>query len=178
MRLPAFTRPCLSALLAVLPWALCAQELPPELRSVRKLSDSELTCAQIYAETRALEQAGQAQQAEAAQAQAAMAQTQNEMMEQAGGPRGGGMGAAVGGSLLGMIPGGAQIQGHAMRAAAESRRAGMQEGMQKMMQAQARLVQAEQALEHAQARGDHLADLFLKRGCRLSEVKAAAGEAP
>ena len=64
-----------------------------------------------------------------------------------------------------------------MRAAAESRRAGMQDGMQKMMQAQTRLMNAEQALEHAQARSEHLTDLFLKKGCRLSEVEAAAGQA-
>lgn len=174
----AFTRPFLSGLLALVPWALCAQEAPPEMKSVRKLSDSELGCAQIYAETRTLEKTGEAYQAEAMQAQAAMAETQNEMMEQAGGARGGGMGAAVGSGLLGMIPGAAQIQGHAMRAAAESRRAGMQEGMQKMMQAQTRLMHAEQALEHAQARSDHLADLFLKNGCKLSQVKAATDVAP
>ena len=87
------------------------------------------------------------------------------------------MGSAIGGGLLGLIPGGAQVQGHAMQAAAEARRARMQDNTQQMMQAQTRLVNAEQALGHVQARSEHLVDLFLKKGCKLSEVKAAADAA-
>ncbi len=151
-------------------------ELPPA-RGVRQLGDGELSCAQIYRETRVLEAAGHERQAEARQAQAAMNGIQHEMMEQSGSLRGGGAGA-VGASLLGMIPGAGMLQGHAMQAAAEARRAGMQQNMQRMMGAQQRLMEAEQALEHGQARSDHLTDLFLRKGCRLSEVKAAAGTAP
>lgn len=146
----------------------------PPARGVRKLGDGELTCAQIYAETRSLEKASQAQQAEATQAQAAMTATQNEMMKNAGSMPGSGIGSAIGNGLLGMIPGAGQIQGYAMQAAAEARRASMQDGAQKMMQTQTRLMKLEQGLEHAQARSDHLADLFLKKGCKLSEVKAAS----
>lgn len=151
----------------------------PAPRNVRKLSDSDLTCAQIHAETQALEQASQGPQAEAALAQAAMTATQNEMTQSVNSMRGagvvGGIGSAVGSSLLGMIPGAGQIQGYAMQAAAEARRASMQDSVQKMMQAQTQLMNAEQALEHARARSDHLADLFLRKGCKLSEMKAAAG---
>lgn len=143
-------------------------------RNVRKLSDSDLTCAQIYAETQALEKSSQAHQAESTQAQAAMTETQNDMMKQANSMGGGGFGSAVGSSLLGMIPGAGQLQSYAMQAAAEARRASMQDSAQKMMQAQTQLMKLEQAMEHAQARSDHLADLFLKKGCKLSEVKAAA----
>ncbi len=146
-------------------------------RGVRKLGDGELSCAQIYAETQSLETAGQAQQAEAAAAQQLMADAQNEMMKQAGAARGGGVGSAIGSGLLGMIPGGSQVQGYAMQAAAEARRASMQESTQKMMAAQTRLMNAEMALERTQARSDHLTDLFLKKGCRLSEARAAAGAA-
>lgn len=149
----------------------------PPPRGVRKLGDGELTCAQIYAETRSLEKASQAQQAEATQAQAAMTATQNEMMKNAGSMPGSGIGSAIGNGLLGMIPGAGQIQGYAMQAAAEARRASMQDGAQKMMQTQTRLMKLEQGLEHAQARSDHLADLFLKKGCKLSEVKAASANA-
>lgn len=176
----AFPRLSLYGLLAVAPLAVDAQ-MPPQWvaeRMVKRLSDSDLSCSEIHAESAALEKTGQAQQAEAAQAQEAMAKVQEALAAQAGGVRGGGVGAAIGGGLLGMVPGGAQIQGHAMKAAAEARRAGMEEGMQKMMQAQTQLMNAEQALEFAQARGEHLADLFLRKGCRLSEVKAAAGAAP
>lgn len=211
MPLAALTRLSLCGLLALSPWAAGAQTAPgfvlerpglgsdestesdasaamppmhvpaPPSRNVRKLSDSDLTCAQIHAETLALEEASRGPQAEAAQAQAAMTATQNEMMQSANSLRGGGMvgglGAAVGSSLLGMIPGAGQIQGYAMQAAAEARRAGIQDSVQKMMQAQTRLMNAEQALEHARARSDHLADLFLRKGCKLSEVKGMVNAA-
>lgn len=197
----------LCGLLALAPFAACAQRSPqfaldrpslaseegdevdaaaslpsmpfaaPPPRGVRKLSDSELTCAQIYAETRALEKTSQAQQAEATQAQTAMTETQNEMMKSAGSMPGSGIGSAIGNSLLGMIPGAGQVQGYAMQAAAEARRTSMQDSAQKMMQTQTRLMKLEQAMEHAQARSDHLADLFLKKGCKLSEVKASATNA-
>jgi hypothetical protein len=162
------------------PMPMGAMSMPmPSSRNVRKLSDSDLSCAQMYAETQQLEKTSQAREAEAAEAQAAMAQTQSDMMKQAGGMGGGGMGSMLGGSLLSLIPGGGQIQGYAMQAAADARRASMQESVEKMMQVQTRLVNAEQARELAQARSEHLADLFLKKGCRLSEVKAAgAGAAP
>lgn len=207
MRCAAIKRLSLYGLLALVPFAACAQRSPqlaldrpslvseegdevdavanlppmsftaPPARGVRKLSDSDLTCIQIYAETQALEKASQAQQAEATQAQAAMTDTRNEMMKSAGSMPGSGIGSAIGNGLLGMIPGAGQIQGYAMQAAAEARRASMQDSAQKMMQAQTRLMKLEQAMEHAQARSDHLADLFLKKGCKLSEVKAAATNA-
>lgn len=148
---------------------------PP--RNVKKLGDGELSCAQIYAETQALEKTSQERGAEAEQAQAAMMASQNEMMKQASGMGGGGVGSSVGSSLLSLIPGGGQIQSFAMQAAADARRASMQDNMEKMMQVQTRLVNAELAREHAQARGEHLTDLFLKKGCKLSEVKSA-GAAP
>lgn len=196
----AITRLSLSGLLALAPWAVGAQVasqvaaaraaaladqpddangLPPMPmpRNVKKLGDGELSCAQIYAETQVLEKTGQERGAEAEQAQAAMMASQNEMMKQAGGMGGGGMGSAVGGSLLSLIPGGGQIQSFAMQAAADARRASMQDSVEKMMQVQTRLVNAEQARELAQARSEHLTDLFLKKGCRLSEVKAATASA-
>jgi hypothetical protein len=164
--------------LALVPSLAHAQFEPPPMQSVRKLSDGELACGQIYAESQELEKGLLAWQAEAAQTQQAMEDTQNEMMNRANSARGGGMGAAIGGGLLGLIPGGGHVAGYAAQAAAEARRADMQESVNRMMQAQTRLMKLEQAMEHAQARGEHLADLFLKKGCRLSEVKAAAGPRP
>lgn len=171
-----FKRIPLHGCVALMPMLASAQIGPmlttEPMRSVRQLGDGELSCAQIHAETQALEKTGQIHRAEAAQAQQAMTDTQNEMMKLASGGHGG-VGSAIGGSLLGLIPGGSQVQGYAMQAAAEARRAGMQDSTNKMMQAQTRLVNAEQALEHVQARSEHLVDLFLKKGCKLSEVKAA-----
>ncbi|MBN9371926.1 MAG: hypothetical protein ABS53_11585 [Hydrogenophaga sp. SCN 70-13] len=161
-----FTRLSLYGLLALAPVVGGAQ-------SVRKLGDGELSCAQIYAESQALEQASEAQRADALQAQQAMTDIQNQMVQQASGARGG-MGSAIGGGLLGLIPGGAQVQGYAMQAAAEARRADMQDSVDKMMQATTRQMNAEQALERTQARSEHLADLFLKKDCKLSQVKAGA----
>ncbi|WP_288253934.1 hypothetical protein [uncultured Hydrogenophaga sp.] len=175
-----FKRIPLHGCLALMPVLASAQIGPmlttEPMRSVRRLGDGELSCAQIHAETQALEKTGQIHRAEAAQAQQAMTDTQNEMMKLASEGRGG-VGSAIGGSLLGLIPGGSQVQGYAMQAAAEARRAGMQDSTNKMMQAQTRLVNAEQALEHVQARSEHLVDLFLKKGCKLSEVKAATDAA-
>lgn len=163
--------------LALAPSLVHAQPEPPPLQSVRKLSDSELTCGQIYTESQGLEKGLLTWQAEAAQTQQAMEDMQNEMMNRANSARGGGMGAAIGGGLLGLIPGGGQVAGYAAQAAADARRAEMQEGVNRMMQAQTRLMKLEQAMEHAQARSEHLADLFLKKGCRLSDVKASADPA-
>lgn len=147
---------------------------PNPMRGVRKLSDGELSCAQIYAETQALEKTGEAQQAEATQAQQAMAQSQDEMMKQANGMRGGGVGSAIGNSVLGMIPGAGYVQGMAMQAAASARMANMQDNVNKMMQAQNQLMNHEQALELTRARSEHLTELFLKKGCKLSSLKGGA----
>ena len=147
---------------------------PGALRGVKKLGDGELDCAQLYAETKALERSGELQQAEATQAQQAMAQSQNDMMKQANDLRGGGMGSAIGSSVLGMIPGAGYVQGMAMQAAASARMANMQDNVNKMMQAQNQLMSTEQALEFTRARSEHLTDLFLKKGCKLSEVTTAA----
>ena len=156
-------------------WAMPAEAAPP-LRKVRQLGDGELSCAQLYAETQALDAGSRAQEAESAKAQKAMADSQEQMMKQATDMRGMGMGAGMGSSLLGMIPGAGQIQGMAMQAAASARMNGMQDKVNQMMQAQNQLMQAEQGLEYARARSDHLTDLFLKKGCKLSEVKASGAD--
>ncbi|WP_439590498.1 hypothetical protein [Hydrogenophaga sp.] len=166
----SLARLSLYGLLALAAWPACAQIGP---QFVRKLSDGELTCLQIHAETLTLEKASQDHRIQATQAQAVMAEIQNEMLAQANVARRGGMGSAMGSGLIGMIPGGGQIQGYAMQAAADARRARMQEGVNKMMQVQTQLMNAEQALEHAQARSDHLVDLFLKKDCKLSQVSPA-----
>ena len=94
-------------------------------------------------------------------------------MKQATDMRGVGMGSAIGSSLLGMIPGAGHIQGMAMQAAASARMSDMQNNVNQMMQAQNQLMQVEMSLEYARARGEHLTDLFLRKGCKLSELQAA-----
>ncbi len=151
-----------------MPWVTSPRQV------VRKLGDGELSCAQIYEETRLLEKSSEKQQAAALQAQRIMSDTQGEMLKEANGLQGGGMGSAIGGGLLGLIPGGSQIHGYAMQAAASARRAKMQEATSKMMQAQMQLMNLEQAMEQSKARSDHLADLFLRKDCKLSQARAAA----
>lgn len=158
-------------------WAMPPEPAAPA-RKVRQLGDGELSCAQLYAETQALDAASQAQEAESAKAQKAMADSQEQMMKQATEMRGMGMGSSIGSSLLGMIPGASQVQGMALQAAAQARASNMQEQVNQMMQAQNQLMQVEQSLEYARARSEHLTDLFLKKGCKLSELKGAAGAAP
>lgn len=144
----------------------------PPMANVRELRDGELTCAEIYAETQALERTGREQQAKARQAQEAMTKSQEAMTKQASNMSGG-MGA-IGGGLLSMVPGGGLVSGLAARAATSARTSAIQQETNRMMQTQMEMINTEQALQYTQARSDHLAGLFLDKGCKLSEVQGAA----
>jgi hypothetical protein len=160
-----------------LPAGAIMQFTPPVTPNVRKLSDSELTCSQIYAETQDLEKAGAEQSVKIDQAQRQMAESQNEMMQQSSNIPGSGIASTVGNSLLGMLPGGGMVSSMAMQAALDVRRSAMQENVTKMMQTQNQLMNVSQSMQYTQARQEHLADLFLKKGCKLSQVKAASAAA-
>lgn len=143
----------------------------PQGANVRQLGDGELSCEEIYAETQALDRTAREQQAKAREAQDAMAKSQEAMISQATSRSSGvGMGV-IGGSLLSMVPGGGLVSGLAMKAATSSRASAMQEETNRLMRTQTEMMNSEQALQYTRARSDHLAGLFLDKGCRLSDVQ-------
>lgn len=138
--------------------------------NVRKLTDGSLTCEQIYAESKMLEQSAATHQATVDAAQREAMQAQEAMMKSA---RGGGMsGTATG--LLGALPGLGFVGGLAAQAQASSRMAAAQEGNAAMTQAYQRMAGATQSLAYAQARNDHLVGLFLQKGCKAPVDGATA----
>jgi hypothetical protein len=163
--------------------------LPP---NVRKLGDNDLSCEQIYAETETLQKAGEEQRAAAESASQAVTDATNEMMQQAMSMRGkeGGMGMNMMSSLtglLGMLPGsggmaasmvGRIVNQVAAQASDTSNQSGMPDNMkkllEKMIDIQQKMVNAEGDMYYTQARHDYLVDLFLKKDCKLSQMKAAA----
>ncbi len=156
---PAETLEPMEPPMAQMPMAPMA---PPA--GVRKLTDGALGCEQIYAESRGLEAAIAKHQAEADAAQAEANTAQDAMMKNAGG---GGM--SMGSSLLGMIPGANMFSGMAQQAAMSAQMSAMRDSQSKMMAAYQRVAQVQEQLAYAQARNDHLVDLFLKKGCKVPQ---------
>jgi hypothetical protein len=164
---------CAAAVAQGMPGAMQGQDFGGPPPNVRKITDGALTCEQILAESRQLEQSAATHQAAADNAQREAAQAQDLMMKQAMGARGGGMSSAATG-LLGMLPGVGFIGGIAAQSAAESRMASMQQQTAVVTQVYERMAQSHQALQFAQARNDHLVGLFLQKGCKVPEGAAAA----
>ncbi|MCY1165130.1 hypothetical protein D9M73_50300 [compost metagenome] len=141
---------------------------------VKKMSDAALDCQQIYAETETLQKSLAEQQAGAAAAQQAADDVRNGMMSQAM-SGGGGMqrGASMASGLLGMIPGVGMVAGlvggAGAQASMQARMADMQDSTNKMMQAQQKAIDIQQAMAWSQARHEHLVDLFLKKNCTLPQ---------
>lgn len=170
----------------------------PPLPNVRKLGDNDLSCAQIHAETATLQKAGEEQRAEAEAAAQEVSSAVNDMMQQAMTARGNGNGRAPGmgmlstvSGLLNMIPGNAGMAASmisrivnrvaSQAAAMEGENAsGMPDNMKnlltKMMEVQQKMVNAEGDMYYTQARHDYLVDLFLKKDCKLSQIKTVAQE--
>lgn len=134
---------------------------PAPTPGVRKITDGALTCEQIYAESRGLEEAVARHRAESDAAQKDANAQQEALMKSASG----GMGMGVGSSLLGMIPGAGMLSGMAQQAALSAQMSGMQDAQSKMMASYQRMMQAQEHLAYAQGRNDHLVGLFLAKKC-------------
>lgn len=132
---------------------------------VRKISDAGLSCEQIHAESRGLEEAALRHRTAADAAQREANAAQDTMMKRAS--SGGAMPMASG--LLNMIPGAGMFSGMAAQAAMSGQRSSMQEGSSQVMAAYQRLAAAQEQLAYAEARNDHLVGLFLDRKCKLPE---------
>lgn len=130
---------------------------------VRRITDVALSCEQIHAESRGLEDAIATQHAASEAAQREAEAAQQELMKGAAG----GSAMPVASSLLGMLPGGGMISGMAAQAAMSARMSAMQDGTAKVTAAYQRVARAQEQLAYAQGRNDHLVDLFLKKNCKL-----------
>jgi len=151
-----------------------AMGLSTGLPSVRKLSDNDLSCTAIYLEVTDLERTLKLQEAAASASQREMQEAATAMMDS--GAAMSGVGAATG--LLGMIPGvgglvGGVVGSVASQAASAAALASVRERQGHMTETTRKMVASYQAQAAAAGRRDHLTDLFLARGCRLAEVKAA-----
>jgi hypothetical protein len=153
--------------------------MPAGIPSVKKLSDNELSCTAIYLEVTDLERTLRTQEAAASASQREMQQAATAMMDS--GAAMSGVGVATG--LLGMIPGvgglvGGMVGSVASQAASAAAMASVRERQGHMMDTTQKMVASYQAQAAAAGRRDHLTDLFLARGCKLAEVKAAVKSPP
>lgn len=143
-----------------------------EMPSVAKMSDSDATCEQLFAESEHLEQEvaalpkGEDPMALSQKMTDDIMASQRKAMQSA---RAKGMAS----SLLGMVPGvgglAAQALSPGMGAMGDT-----SEQMQKHMKALQDSTAANMAIYHRQARQQHLTDLFLDRGCKVSQLQAGA----
>jgi len=150
--------------------------MPAGMPSVKKLSDNELSCTAIYLEVTDLERTLKAQEAATSASQREMQQAATAMMDS--GAAMSGVGVATG--LLGMIPGVGGVVGGMVSSvasqAASAAMASVRERQGHMMDTTQKMVATYQAQAAAAGRRDHLTDLFLARGCKLAQVKAALAE--
>ncbi len=144
-----------------------------EPASVAKLSDSDATCEQLYAEATHLENrvAAMPKPEDVGAISQKMTEeimaSQQKAMQSA---RARGMASSV----LGMVPGVGGLAAQALSPGLGSMRNDTSEQMQKHMQAMQESTQASMAIYQLQARQQHLTDLFLDRQCKVSQLDANA----
>jgi hypothetical protein len=159
---------------ADVPMAGMPMGMPGAMPAVKKLTDGDLTCKDIYVEVQDLEQALKGHEAAAAASQREMQQAATAMMDS--GTAMSGIGTATG--LLGMIPGiggivGGMVGSVATQAASAAAMSSVRERQGQMMSTTQKMVASYQLQAAAGARRDYLTDLFLQRNCKLAQVKAA-----
>lgn len=139
-------------------------QVPPA--GVRKINDGALNCRELYVETERLQQRIAEKKAAAATVQREASAVQDKMFDESSqGGTGGGFGSSLASSLLGMIPGGGMVGIAAMQASASARQATIQNSAKSMMQLQLTGAEIQQDIAYAEARHDHLVDLFLRKAC-------------
>ena len=174
-------------LLAVLTATICGVSMAQAPMTIErvKLTDNDLSCQQVYQEITLMDSVmARAAQPTAPVAQAAAPVTDTTGQQVAVGIAGavaqqaiaqnaartgfGGFGGGAGGLFGSLLGGAAQVQ--AQQAQAQQ--------MQQAQQAQMAAAQANQASQQnaalgqqAQARKDHLTQVFLAKGCKMSEIK-------
>ena len=143
--------------------------------SAARMSDSEATCEQLYAESTYLE-ARVAAMPKAQDPMQASVKMQEEMMQAQKKMMGGMRAKGVASSLLGMVPGIGGIAG-GLASSAMSRGGNMDainEVTRKAMADMQKNTQAMMAVAQLEMRNDHVTQLFLSRGCRVSTLDASS----
>lgn len=135
---------------------------------VRKVSDAGLSCEQILAESRSLEEAIVRHRAASEAAQRDANAAQDNMMKRASSASA----MPMASSLLSMVPGAGMFGGLAAQAAMSAQQSAIQEGTSQVMAAYQKVTAAQEQLAYAEARNDHLVGLFLGRKCKLPEGAA------
>jgi len=143
--------------------------------TVQKITDGELSCPDLYREVMALEQRQPALQQELAAASQAASEASAALAAPSMASRGGGL---LGG-MASMIPlVGGMVSGIASAASASAASASFNEAMAAMTAAQQRMADVQVQLGWVGARHAHLTDLFLKRPCKVSDVRGSAANPP
>jgi hypothetical protein len=143
--------------------------------SAARMSDSEASCEQLYAESAYLD-ARMAAMPKAPDPMAASAQMQEEMLQAQKKMMGGMRAKSMASSLLGMVPGVGGIAG-GLASSAMSRGPNMDAMGEVTRKAMARMqesTQAMMALSQLQMRNAHVTELFLSRQCKVSMLDPTA----
>lgn len=143
--------------------------------SAARMSDSEASCEQLYAESAYLD-ARMAAMPKAPDPMQASARMQEEMLQAQKKMMGGMRAKSMASSLLGMVPGVGGIAG-SLASSAMSRGANMDamgEVTRKAMAQMQESTQAMMALSQLQMRNAHVTELFLSRDCKVSMLDQAA----
>lgn len=148
---------------------------------VKKLSDGELTCAQLYAEVQDLEQTVARRQPEYEALMSKVSQSARDMASTArgSGDAAGAINTITG--LAGLIPGAGFITGTlgslASSAAQDAQFNAIDAQMAEMEVTQQQLMKLGSEMGTATARREHLTELFLKKDCKVSELQAPMPQA-
>lgn len=172
---------CLVVLLCALsPWSVHAQSSGPgdmglsfERPNVARMTDSDASCEQLFAEADHLERQVAAMPkpedpAELSQKMTAEIMESQQKAVQSMRSR------SVASSLLSMVPGVGGLAAQAVAPGMGGMRADTSETMQKHMKALQDSTEASMAIYQLQARQEHLTDLFLDRNCKVSQLDPGA----
>ena len=143
--------------------------------SAARMSDSEASCEQLYAESTYLD-ARMAAVPKAPDAMEASAQMQEEMLQAQKKMMGGMRAKGMASSLLSMVPGVGSIAG-GLASSAMSRGPNLDAMNEVTRKATARMqesTRAMMALSQLQMRNAHVTELFLSRDCKVSKLDKAA----
>lgn len=141
--------------------------------SVAKMSDSDASCEQLFAESEYLDREiaalpkGEDPMALSQKMTDEIMQSQRKAMQSA-------RAKGVASSILGMVPGVGGLAAQALSPGMGSMGADTSEQMQKHMKAIQESTAANMAIYQRQARKEHVTDLFLDRSCKVSQLQADA----
>jgi len=136
---------------------------PSQAQTVRRLSDASMDCRAIAAEATVLNERLLQLQIESAALQQSLSHVQAKMMDDLPGM---GVGSALAGSLLGLVPGGDLIAGIGAAARAQAQQRQAVDAAQQLQELAEKLSALEVQSDHVRQRHDHLVGLYLAKSCK------------